>query len=97
MLMIVTVKFVGVLRRVAGKSTMVINCSAKFSVKDLLQKMFLDIPEINTYIINQQADGTINNSALILVNDREIRVLNGLDTLLTNNDEVVFIPVAHGG
>jgi molybdopterin converting factor small subunit len=97
MLMSVTVKFVGALRRVAGKSTVMIPCSANFSVKDLLQKIFLDIPEIKTCITNQQTDGAIKNSALILVNDREISVLNGLDTLLTGNDEVVLIPVAHGG
>jgi len=76
---------------------MVINYSTNFSVKDLIQKIILDIPEIKLYIINQQADGTIKNTVLILVNEREISVLNGLDTLLYNNDEVVFIPVAHGG
>lgn len=95
--MSVTVKFVGALRCVAGKSAMKIKCSTNFSVKELIQKILLDIPEIKTVIIDQQADGIIKNTALILVNDREINVLNGLDTLLTNEDEVVFIPVAHGG
>ena len=95
--MSITVKFIGALRRVTNKSVMVINYSTNFSVKDLIQKIILDIPEIKLYIINQQADGTIKNTVLILVNEREISVLNGLDTLLYNNDEVVFIPVAHGG
>jgi molybdopterin converting factor small subunit len=95
--MSVTVKFVGALRRVANKSTMVISCSTNFSVKDLIQKILLDIPELKKDIINQQMDGTIKNTVLILVNEREIGVLNGLDTLLTNEDEIVFIPVAHGG
>jgi molybdopterin converting factor small subunit len=93
----VTVKFVGALRRVADKSMMKISCSPNFSVKDLIQKILLDIPEIKKDIINQQTDGTIKNTVLILVNDREISVLNGLDTILTNEDEIVFIPVAHGG
>ncbi|MCL1965559.1 MAG: MoaD/ThiS family protein [Candidatus Bathyarchaeota archaeon] len=95
--MSVTVKFVGALRRVADKSMMKISCSPNFSVKDLIQKILLDIPEIKKDIINQQTDGTIKNTVLILVNDREISVLNGLDTILTNEDEIVFIPVAHGG
>jgi molybdopterin converting factor small subunit len=95
--MSVTVKFVGALRRVTGKTTMIIHCSTNFSVKDLLQKIFLDIPEIKPYVISQQADRVIKNNTLILVNDREISVLNGLDTSLTDDDEVVFIPVAHGG
>jgi molybdopterin converting factor small subunit len=95
--MSVTVKFVGALRRVANKSAMVLSCSTNFSVKDLIQKILLDIPELKKDIINQQMDGTIKNTVLILVNEREIGVLNGLDTLLTNEDEIVFIPVAHGG
>jgi len=95
--MSVTVKFVGALRRVANTSTMVINCPTNFFVKNLIQKILLDIPEIKIHIINQQTDGTIKNTVLILVNEREISVLNGLDTLLNDKDEIVFIPVAHGG
>jgi molybdopterin converting factor small subunit len=95
--MSVTVKFVGALRRAVNKSTMTINCSTNFSVKELIQKILIDIPEIKTDIITQQADGAMKNAVLILVNEREISVLNGLDTILTNKDDVVFIPVAHGG
>ena len=97
MLMSVTVKFVGALRRVADKSVVVMGCPTKFSVKDLIQKILLDIPELKITINNQQTNGTITNAVLILVNDREVSALNGLDTLLTNEDEIVFIPVAHGG
>jgi molybdopterin converting factor small subunit len=31
------------------------------------------------------------------VNGKEISVLNGLDTVLKDGDEVVFVPVVHGG
>ncbi|MCL1978419.1 MAG: MoaD family protein [Candidatus Bathyarchaeota archaeon] len=93
----VNVKFVGALRHIAGKPKMVIPYMTCFSVKDLIQKIVIDIPEIKASIIDQQADGTIKTNALILVNDREISVLNGLDTLLASGDEVVFIPVVHGG
>jgi len=34
---------------------------------------------------------------LILVNDREIGVLNSLETKLNDGDEVVLVPVVHGG
>ncbi|MEM3789347.1 MAG: MoaD/ThiS family protein [Candidatus Bathyarchaeia archaeon] len=36
-------------------------------------------------------------NTLIIVNDREISVLRGLETVLKDGDEVVFIPVSHGG
>ncbi|MDR0798084.1 MAG: MoaD family protein [Nitrososphaerota archaeon] len=95
--MSVTVKFVGTLRNAAGKSSMIIHCSPLFSVKNLIQKILLDIPDIKTTVILYQAVGSIKNNVLILVNGREISVLNGLDTQLYNDDEVVIIPVAHGG
>ncbi len=34
---------------------------------------------------------------LILVNGKEISVLNGLRTDIKNGDEIVLIPVVHGG
>jgi molybdopterin converting factor small subunit len=36
-------------------------------------------------------------NALILVNGKEISVLHGLETKLRNGDEVVLVPVVHGG
>jgi molybdopterin converting factor small subunit len=45
-------------------------------------------------------DDSLNDSrsnAIILVNGREISVLNGLETNLSNGDEIVFVPVVHGG
>jgi len=95
--MSITVKFVGALRHITDKSKITIVCSTIFSVKDLIQKIVIDIPAIKTSIVDQQTDGAIKTNALILVNGREISVLNGLDTLLSNGDEVVFIPVVHGG
>ncbi len=95
--MAINVKFVGALRHMAGKSKMVIAWLDNFSIKDLIQKIVLDLPDIKASILNQQTDGALKPNALILVNDREISVLNGLDTLINDGDEVVFIPVVHGG
>jgi molybdopterin converting factor small subunit len=102
MMMVVTVKFIGALRHIAGKSkTVTVDnadvCSANFAVKDLIQKIIIDVPAIKADLIVEQKNGDVKTSALILVNDREISVLNGIDTLLANGDEVVFIPVVHGG
>ena len=100
LMMTINVKFVGALRHITNKSEMVIiiiDCLPDFSVKDLIQKILIDIPEMKTNIIHQQSYGDVKINSLIIVNDREISVLNGLDTLLADGDEVVFIPVVHGG
>jgi molybdopterin converting factor small subunit len=36
-------------------------------------------------------------NALIMVSGREISTLNGLETKLTEDDELSLLPVAHGG
>jgi molybdopterin synthase sulfur carrier subunit len=47
-------------------------------------------------LIHEEPENSQPN-ALILVNGREISVLNGLQTGLKDGDEVVFVPVVHGG
>lgn len=41
--------------------------------------------------------GDPRSNALIMVSGREINTLNGLETKLTSGDELVLLPVAHGG
>ncbi|MDR2204002.1 MAG: MoaD/ThiS family protein [Nitrososphaerota archaeon] len=94
--MTVNIKFVGALRNITGKSAMVMDYSENFSVKDLIQKIIIILPALETSLVDYTGD-VVKTIALILVNDREISVLNGIDTLLVDGDEVVFIPVVHGG
>ncbi len=49
-----------------------------------------------TNILSDNIPG-LNSSLLILVNDREIGVLDGFGTRLRDGDKVTLIPVSHGG
>jgi len=95
--MTVNVKFIGALRHITGKPKTSIDYAAGLAVKDLILKLVAETPEIKTSLIDQQTDGTMKTTALILVNDREISILKGLETPLSDGDEVVFVPVVHGG
>ncbi len=44
---------------------------------------------------NATADPRPN--ALIMVSGREISALNGLETTVSENDELALLPIAHGG
>ena len=94
--MAVIVKFIGALRQVSGKTQLKVECTESFSLKDLILKITQDMPQLKASLIDQQL-GVMKTNALILVNDREISVLNGLDTKINEGDEVVFVPVVHGG
>ena len=94
--MIVTVKLIGALRHAAGTGEITLNCEGNTSIKELINGITGEVPELTRSLIDQQLENPMPN-VLILVNGREISVLNGLETTLQNNDEIVLVPVVHGG
>ena len=94
--MVLTLKFIGALRHLSTKTQLTIDYEEGMSVKQLMTKMLEEAPSLSGMLSSQQPDDSRFN-ALILVNGREISVLNGLETKLNDGDEIVFIPVVHGG
>ena len=101
--MTVNVKFIGALRQISGKSKVTIETLNGKSILELIEEISQKKPEMKNNpaktgrkgIDTQLEDPKPN--ALILVNGKEISVLAGLATKLADGDEVVFIPVVHGG
>jgi molybdopterin synthase sulfur carrier subunit len=94
--MAITVKFVGAFRHSSGAGELEIGCRGLTSVIDLVNELVRKVPELEHSLIDQQL-GNPGPNALILVNGREIGVLDGLETRLKDGDEVVLVPVVHGG
>jgi len=55
-----------------------------------------DCGELKKLLVDGDTSDPRSNT-LILVSGREIAALNGLDTRLSENDELSLLPVAHGG
>jgi molybdopterin converting factor small subunit len=67
------------------------------TIGDLLRLLSVTYDEdFLTYLFENDRE-TIRNDVLILVNDRDIGALDGADTILSEDDEVVFMPISHGG
>ncbi len=94
--MAINVKLIGALRHAAGTSELSLNCKDNTSIKELINEITREVPALTRSLIDQQLENPTPN-VLILVNGREISVLNGLGTTLQNNDEIVLVPVVHGG
>ena len=90
------IKFIGALRHISGKTQLTINFQENTSLKELLSNLSQEFPLLEKTFTDQQLNDSRSN-ALILVNGREISVLNGLETRLNDGDEIVFVPVVHGG
>jgi molybdopterin synthase sulfur carrier subunit len=92
----VTLKFLGSLRHSAGRDAISLDCKTEISVLDLLTSLAKNVCDLRRNLLDEQFE-IPKPSALILVNGKEISILNGLDTKVKNGDEIVFVPVVHGG
>ena len=89
-------KFVGALRHASGEDKLVLNANEGVLVRTVVSEISEGRPELKRNLIDTHFQDQKLNT-LILVNGREISVLNGLETRLEDRDELVFIPVVHGG
>ncbi len=94
----VHVKLYGVLKTAAKTERLELDFESPISIRQLVNKLVSVIarPEFETYLIDADTKDPRPN-ALILVSGTEIGALNGIDSTLRDGDEVVFLPVAHGG
>jgi MoaD family protein len=94
--MTLTVKFVGAFRHISGKTQLNLQFNKGASVQDVVNQLSQQIPELRRTFCDADLNEPHSNS-LILVNSKEISILNGYETKLNDGDEVVFVPVVHGG
>ena len=94
--MIVSVKFVGSFRGLSGRNVFAVAFRKSVSVEVLVKKVVESLPKLKNALINPNS-GEPRRNMLVLVNGREISVLDGFETTLNDDDEVVFVPVMHGG
>jgi molybdopterin converting factor small subunit len=94
--MTVNVKFVGSFRGVSGKNKIVFTFAKPISLKVLVAKIIERLPKLKSALIDPMS-GEPRSNMLVLVNGQEIGVLDGTETKINDGDEVVFVPVMHGG
>ncbi len=92
----VNIKFVGSFRNITNKSKVVLELSKGAKLKEAIKRIIDEFPKIEKALIDPEL-GDPRPNTLIVVNGREISVLKGLETVLKDGDEVVFIPISHGG
>lgn len=94
--MVLAIKFVGGLRHFSGTENFFLDFESCSTVKELINKIIKEFPGIKQIFLDGQlGDPTV--TTLVLVNNKEINVLNGLETSLKDGDEVVLVPFVHGG
>jgi molybdopterin converting factor small subunit len=94
--MAITVRLIGAFRNASDKGKLTITSEGIISLRKAMKGIVKELPKLKKVLIDPELENPRPNT-LILVNGKEISVLNGLDTMLEDGDEVVFVPVVHGG
>ena len=92
----IEVRFLGVFRKAYGKDHMVLQVRGKQRLGIVIHSIGESSAELRRALLDPELEDPRPN-AIILVNGKEISVLNGLETEVRDGDEIVFIPVIHGG
>ncbi len=92
------VKPIGVLATAAGKREVSIEGPAEMSLSDLISRLVSDINNHQfTELLMDSATKNPLPNVIILLNDQDCNLFQGLRTKLEPGTNVTIIPVAHGG
>jgi molybdopterin converting factor small subunit len=92
----VTLRFLGVFKKAYGSGQASMKIRKNEKLENVIKKISEDSPSLGRVLVDPELSNPLSN-AIILVNGKEIGLLNGLETMLKDKDEIVFIPVIHGG
>ncbi|MCK4953188.1 MoaD/ThiS family protein [Candidatus Bathyarchaeota archaeon] len=92
------IKLLGVFRGISGKNQLYLDFEKDdVSIQKMVKRLVtLFSPEFKRVLVDPELDNPGPN-AIILVNGQEIGLLNGVKTKVKDGDEIVLIPVSHGG
>lgn len=93
----ITIHAVLGIKQVIGQRMTEIDLPAQSRVRDLLAYMKETWGKALYFHLFDPTDGSILPHVRIMVNGQTIQYLQGMDTVLEENDEVLFLPPASGG
>jgi len=92
----INIKLLGVFRRAYGSSVVKLKIKKNVQLREIIQKLADSSKDLKRVLIDPELENPLPN-AVILLNGKDISALNGLETPIKDGDEVVLIPVIHGG
>ena len=97
MVIAVEVKFLGVFRQFSGRKRISVKLEKLATVGKAIEKLTEAFSsEFRRMLVDPELEDPRPN-ALVLVNGKEISVLQGLKTEVEDGDEIILVPVSHGG
>ena len=91
------VEFLGVLAKFLPEGFLEIDLNGPITIYDLMARLDSYYGIKVNYIFSRDPAKIDEVPSLVIVNGKEINTKNGIETEVKSGDQVVFVPVAHGG
>lgn len=92
----VTVELLGILKQATGKSRLRKSMDSEQSVISFVQRLE-DTQEVPKNLLIEPSSAMLRRNVLVLINGKEMNILDGSATLLHSGDCLTLLPVSHGG
>ena len=92
--MLVSVRFRGPITRRLDSPVYSIDIADGESIRDLLDRLIVREKEVKE--VWEDPD-RIDREAMVMINEVDIGLTGGLSTPVNSNDEIVILPLVHGG
>jgi len=97
MVVSVEVRFLGIFQRLSGKKRFQLKLEEPATIRRVIMNLTETFSsDFKRVLVDPQLDDPRPN-ALILVGGKEISVLQGLETEVKDSEEIVLLPLVHGG
>ena len=87
----------GIFQRLAGKKHLQMEFDKKITVRELINRLTMSFSDRFSQNLVDPQIGDPRPNTLILVGGREISTLHGLETEINDTEEIVLVPIIHGG
>ena len=93
-----SIKLIGVLATAAGTRQVAINSETELSLTDVISSLLarVDKRQFKELLIDSATDNPLPN-VIMLLDEQDCNLFQGLRTMLDSETVVTIIPVAHGG
>ncbi|MEM1585881.1 MAG: MoaD/ThiS family protein [Candidatus Bathyarchaeia archaeon] len=94
----VRVRALGVLKKALGKDELLLDLDSRGELKlrDVIERILWEAASLRDLLLDSDLKDPRPNT-IILINGKEMGLLGGLDAIIRDGDEIVLIPVVHGG
>lgn len=90
------VRFYGTFRHITGVKECLVNSENVLTIKDVIIKLYQKFSYPKNSLFDSMLENPFSDS-LIFLNGIEVNNIKGINTIVFENSEIVFLSINHGG